>query len=342
MKPLRGIITARHGIFKSEDLLRQTIDLYEAGDSFTSIGKKLGCATNSVRDVLFNNGIESRGRFDNNGKDYTRYDCNDNYFETIDTEEKAYWLGYLYADGCNHGLKGAVSLSQCESQKDAVYKFAKAIEAANPLRIKPAGRTFVIDRMCDVQAIYELRVTSKKMCQDLSKLGCVPKKTLITTFPELPKELQKHFIRGYFDGDGSFTQHKDKVTDTCFSAAGTLEFLKGMQSILVEDAKLSATKISRGKEKDKIYVLRYCGTELFRKFYNFCYKDATIYLDVKKEKVDGFINRIIERDGQRIKVQKELEEKVLSLRDAGKTFKEIGIELNMNRDTISKIFKNIN
>ena len=135
-------------------------------------------------------------------------------FETIDTEEKAYWLGFLYADGSVSSKEHKIELGLAEQDLKQIEKFRDFIGIMNKISYRSTTKSYR----------YSFRSESCK--EDLIKQGCVPKKSLILNFPtenQVPKNLIRHFIRGYFDGDGWFTN-----TDSCFQIGiiGTEDFIK--------------------------------------------------------------------------------------------------------------------
>lgn len=119
--------------------------------------------------------------------------------------------------------------------------------------------------------------------ENLINLGCVPNKSLILTFPteeQVPKNLQHHFIRGYFDGDGCVS-FKDLKKNNVLSVLGTKEFLE-KYNLFLNYNNIKTNKISN--KKSKAFETRIYKKEMIIKFYNLCYKNSLIYLDRKKEK----------------------------------------------------------
>jgi DNA-binding transcriptional regulator WhiA len=122
--------------------------------------------------------------------------CNDTYFSEIDNSQKAYWLGVLFADGNvsrKNSKTGKIFFSSID--KEWIELFKKEINFTGKIT-KETHKKYKKD-------IYKISITSKIMFEDLVKLGCTPNKTFTLKFPKLKKELTSHFIRGYFDGDGS-------------------------------------------------------------------------------------------------------------------------------------------
>ena len=152
----------------------------------------------------------------------TKYSFNENYFETIDSEEKAYWLGFLYADGyvVNNDVdkQYRVCLTLNENDKGHVELFKECLESNNSIRT-------VCTKLNDKEYFSsQFYIYSKKMVNDLYNNGCVQNKSLILKPPVIIDNLVGHFIRGYFDGDGSI--YYDKKRDRyVFSILGTNEVL---------------------------------------------------------------------------------------------------------------------
>ena len=123
----------------------------------------------------------------------------EDFFESIDTEEKAYWLGFLYADGYNYEAKGEVKVALAGKDKDFLLKLRDTIY---PNKDKP----LYYKENSDLSTGYELNMSSARMSRHLAKQGCMQAKTFKIKFPYfIDESLYRHFIRGYFDGDGSLS-----------------------------------------------------------------------------------------------------------------------------------------
>ena len=218
---------------------------------------------------------------------YGKYYINQDYFNIIDNEWKAYWLGFLYADGTNrikwnekkHKMEHVLKLTLCYKDKTHLEKFKKSLQNDSPIKdriIKLNNKEF---KSCDIN------ICNQKICNDLSDLGCVPNKSLILKFPNdkiVPKNLIRHFISGYFDGDG-----RDHVNlsnkSTVINFVGTKEFLSSLQDIFHNALKISYTKMTN-QRNNKAFQITYGGIEEFEKIFTYLYKDSNIYLDRKLEK----------------------------------------------------------
>lgn len=211
--------------------------------------------------------------------------CTEDYFENINTEEKAYWLGFLYADGCvtqNHD-----SVILCLSIKDTchVELFKKCLSANYNISFGKDNRYARI-------VLYK-----NKIAEDLIDKGCVPSKSLILKFPtekQVPNKLMHHFIRGYFDGDGCIyaTMRKKKNSSCIFLSTevnflGTNDFLKRLSYYLPVTSKLER------REKDNISAIRIYDKMSILKLMNYMYQDSSIYLYrkyIKFLKVEEYVN----------------------------------------------------
>ena len=227
---------------------------------------------------------QNRLKFDN-----TVFDC-------IDTEEKAYWLGFIFADGyiSSDSLKGKsrylLEISLKASDKNHLDKFNKFMkhENANKVTIEDAKCGKVICKRC------RWYVANKHLWETLNSYGCTPRKSLTLKFPDKSifksKDLIRHFIRGYFDGDGCISYANKEHTIPSYQMLGTKEFLKVIMSYLnIEETlfhnhnnKKEVTMYIQASSRKAMYVLH--------KLYDNC----SIYLNRKYEKFIYFC-RIFEK-----------------------------------------------
>lgn len=120
-----------------------------------------------------------------------KYNINLKYFQNINSSTKAYWLGFIYADGCNTGQELIIKLHR--KDRSHLEKFKSDIKSEHP--IKNIQNTH--------SKLSAFRISSQEICSHLSEKGCVKNKTKTITYPNnLPQKYDNDFIRGYFDGDG--------------------------------------------------------------------------------------------------------------------------------------------
>lgn len=186
----------------------------------------------------------------------------------------------MYADGCVLPLRKdgygeqEFKISIAEQDLELLEKFKNDIKSTYPIRYDNSdnrGNT-------QTQVIQNLR--SQKTVNDLKKLGCVESKSLILQFPadnQVPKEFLPHFIRGYFDGDGSISYYQRSTTYKEFSVniIGTENFIKGLYSYL------NIGSIFPDKRKENSWYLSINGNRQIEKLYHILYDNATRYMKRK-------------------------------------------------------------
>lgn len=203
-----------------------------------------------------------------------RYTCNENFFENIDTEAKAYFLGLMFSDGTieDRPKKGQSRMIIClqKNDEDILKLFKKTINFNGHLRYYcPKNPRW--KKMC------QLKLSSDKICQDLIRLGCVPNKSLILKWPIIPKNLIRHFIRGIFDGDGNIYQNPKTHTFN-FSIYGTMDICQSINNYLNKELQLQNKKIY---SDGNIYVYMAGGNYQVNKIFHYLYDNAHFYLKRK-------------------------------------------------------------
>lgn len=220
------------------------------------------------------------------------YSYNKNFFEHIDSCEKAYWLGFLYADGCitrfyrGENLRSmSLEITLKKEDEGHLFRFLKDIEGNVPIKHKEVGKF----------PCSKLVINCTKMCRDLIKLGCVPQKSLIAVFPtkeQLPSVYERDFIRGYFDGDGCvyfnetdvFHKNKNKTyfqKHFSVSFVGTNEMLKSISERLFSKKIYTNHNIYKAGKSKQIYLY---GAKNIHNFYNYLYNNSNLYLKRKYNK----------------------------------------------------------
>ncbi len=217
---------------------------------------------------------------------------NYNYFNKIDTEYKAYILGFIYADGCV--METSVNREntlRVSIQIEDSYILEKLLKDTNNNKITVRNPPSTIKNGWKKQGTAS--ISSNQIFEDLTKLGCLPNKTKDGLyFPFIEKNYIHHFIRGFFDGDGCITIKKDiysgkKVKTVNFSkrVAFTSTDNKFLD-ILLEH--LPITKIYKRVKKRTLLVYTYWieRQKDIENLKEYLYKDATYFLKRKKDKFD--------------------------------------------------------
>lgn len=249
---------------KIEDI----ISLYESGLLPIQIGEKFGCTTSNITRRLRKSGIivnrdYSKRRYSR----INRHKVNELYFDDINTEQKAYFLGLMFSDG-------SVSRTQFYLKMidyDIVYKFKVALESDVEIITRN-------DNVPTHNTSYILLISSKRMCDVLSSWGCTPNKTRTIRFPNIEAKFYPHFIRGFFDGDGCIGLDA-KIYHCYFDIVSASKlFLEDIRPIITENA-ITDGRIQKEKNYN-IWHLRYNGHQII-KILDWLYKDATVYLNRK-------------------------------------------------------------
>lgn len=195
------------------------------------------------------------------------YIFNQDFFETIDTEEKAYWLGFIAADGCINKTKNSfrMTLALKNSDYDHLLKFKKSLLINNDPRLR---------RQRD-RNIFHYSLYSKKLYNDLLDKGIVERKSLILEPPKnVPKQLIRHWIRGYFDGDGCISKIKTRNNRLVISILGTLKVLEYIKEFSNLDRRIY------NHSKSSVKLLMASSNKAIN-FCHFIYDNSTIYLKRK-------------------------------------------------------------
>lgn len=258
-------------VLKNQEL-NKIINDYKSGTSLRTMSKKYKISRGTLSKILKENNIEIRDNTINSRK----YSHDENYFENIDNEHKAYWFGFICADGFieskrkQNSQKVGITLNSID--REHLIKFKKDINATNPIKdyvgsgYNPTGK------------FSKIILTSQKTVDDLKKHGCIENKSLKLKFPEIKEEYIRHFIRGYFDGDGSLNKTKGYKGKTEYSIQfiGTKDFLLSLMEVFNKDLKLYCN--------NNVYELSIGGNNQVKNITNYLYNNATIYLDRKYEK----------------------------------------------------------
>lgn len=261
------------------------IKMYLDGISGHKIAASIGLKPHQVYYILKKNNIESR----DNSINSKRFQFNENFFETIDSEPKAYWLGFLFADGYILTNSNSFGLSLSTKDISHMEKFLKDISSNHKINIY---------RNNSNREYCRIRLYSKKAKEDLIKVGCVENKTLILGFPKIREDLLPHFIRGYFDGDGAISKTKSKKSFSYrFRLCGTREFLTGVLNVIGYNSRLYQRHPERNVNN---YEIDIGGNRQVLDILSFIYKDATVYLERKYNRFLGLKSLCQEIDNRKL------------------------------------------
>jgi hypothetical protein len=245
--------------------------LYLAGKSTRQLAKIYDCSFPTISNLLKEIGVIVK----DNVSSVKKYQLNEDYFERVDSEEKAYFLGFIAADGYVNNKYCSLSFAQHVQDKEILTNLIIALGSNHIVkeRLMSSGK-----KKEKVKRVW-LQIINKKIVTDLNNLGIVQKKSLVLNFPSIKEEYYSSFIKGYFDGDGS-------IFDEGFNLLGTENLLKKCQQILMKNCGLSETKISKVKN---IYSLNYSGKQQLKRIFDFLYQHKGFKLERKYEKFRSII-----------------------------------------------------
>ena len=239
--------------------------------------------TKYLVDTFGNNSIDTRYFLRNNNIKYNKtnngkaYVSDFNFFETIDTEEKAYWLGFILADGYLNN-QGVVGIELSVEDEIHLHKFKTSIKSEAPIKTYNKNSTFGKQTNCRFQIANEILYFS------LLDLGITRNKTNDGKIPNVSKPLLKHLIRGYFDGNGSISISELKRSEgyRCkhISFCGTKEILESIQ----QESGFDWTWSKRRDNGTNNYQISVGRVQDLKQFLDYMYTDSTVYLDRKHEK----------------------------------------------------------
>lgn len=263
---------------------KEIIRLYtEEKKSLTETGTLVGLAFSTIYDILKKHNVDRRPKTETNRKTL----INQHFFDKIDTQEKAYILGLLYADGCVVEKDYEIKISLQEQDKNLLEKIKDCIEYSGQLRsiVRPPYLNQ-----------WGLDFRSKHLYNAVTNLGCVPRKSLILKFPteeQVPKYLHSHFIRGYFDGDGCISFRSNRYNSCTVSFVGTYEMMIGIYNTFIGlgiTPKKFYRSLKSQAENKNTYSFSTERKEDIRKILQFMYNDAFLYLERKYVKYKMFQN----------------------------------------------------
>jgi hypothetical protein len=267
--------------FTNEQVDRM-VELFEQKINLVKIGEEFGISAPVVKVQLLLRGCNVKQR---------RYEITEGYFKTIDSEEKAYWLGFLAADGCIRRRVNEVG----KTRGDGIYLKLAVLDESHMERFRDSicpdaqihhrtNKTKTKKGNVSISYTCNLGIYSNELVQDIMKLGVGPNKTFTIPKPTIDEKYYRDYIRGFFDGDGC-----------CY-----IKKTMGSRGLYTFDIKFSLCCASKelrdffAEELDKINIqtksydnlnLNIVGGFLgAKKFFDYLYTDATIYLQRKYDK----------------------------------------------------------
>lgn len=255
-----GVSTRNYCKGINKELREEIIERYKNFESVTKISREMGIYPQKVRDVIKGSGIENISyakRFNNN--------LLENYFETIDSKEKAYWLGWLITDGCVS--KNSISMSLQGRDLEVLKLFEKDLGLTDKVK--------VFNKNC-----YRFSFCCKKMVDDLEKFGIIPNKTFTVDIPSIEPEYYPALLRGCFEGDGGITVCNTRGRMECeLSFTGNEKCVNSFNDLI---SMLTGIPKKNVTKNNGIFRVRWSNKDEIVKIFNVLYKDCGEHLLKRK------------------------------------------------------------
>lgn len=275
-------IRKKQKIKEDTNVVKEIINDYVVNRiSINKLKLKYNARSGTIKSVLMNNNIKIR-----DGEEARReYKANYNYFDNIDSADKAYWLGFIYADGYNNGHRIQIGLSRKDESHLELFK--KYLKSEHPIQRYEQGPSFSYQDKNKIFYISRIIINSKHIGETLLKLGVNNKKTIHSSFPNIIPKFHNHFIRGYFDGDGCISYTVGKTGTVSFSSNENIirDLARNISENIGVKFKLFAIKNS-----EICWVMQIYSKQNIIKFMNWIYKDHNnILLNRKYDKYQSYL-----------------------------------------------------
>lgn len=257
----------------TKEQIEQVILEYRDGKSASAIGAMFDVSGNAIQGLLKRRGIELRSL----SEAARKLPCNHLYFQEQLDEERAYWIGFILADGAIHekayGVSAQVSVALADKDHGHLEKFKAALQSSHKIITTKQGDHLGV----------RFSVSSTEMVESLARFGIVPRKSANQVFSDLiPANLLRHYFRGYFDGNGCITRSKSSrwTINIVSSEVFLSRFLDWIGTHI--GGHRPSIGFSYG-----IHRVAWSGTHRCKEILDLLYSDATIYLDRKKALYDA-------------------------------------------------------
>lgn len=244
-------------------MYNKILEMYKNGLPLSYIRKEFGVGYHKLMRIILKMGEKKRG--------VRKYTHDKDYWNKIDNEEKAYWLGFIYAEGNIYKRSLRINLSNVDA--DRLFLLKEHMKYTGP--IKNILRT----------SSSLLQINSKNLVEQMEKLGVVPNKSDKLIFPNISEDLKRHFIRGFLDGDGWITvSHESRNVGMCSASKKLIyEIMDHINSHFdLNIGSLVERKPTSEKHK-KLYQLSY-GSNIGEMVCSYLYDSAHIYIERKYNK----------------------------------------------------------
>lgn len=251
-----------------ESQIAKAVEMYESGRSLATVGKEFGISGQAVNGLLTRRGIKKRTL----SQAARSLKCNHHFFNQPMDEARAYWIGFILADGSvskqSYGRTKVLSIALKYSDNGHLEKFKSDLGSQHkiiPVSYKTGHKG------------ARLAISSSELVDALAEYNIVPRKSADQKFSEkIPPDLLRHYFRGYFDGNGGIARHQSsKWIIYNVSSKG---FLERFVRWTVDEVGGHSAEVSFS---DGIYRVSWTGTHRCKEILDLMYRGANISLDRK-------------------------------------------------------------
>ena len=250
------------------------IEMNNQNYSYKKIGEILNCNKDTVKNIMERNGIQKTKSTLKN------HNIISDYFSNIDTEEKAYFLGLLLTD--DSVRNNNIRLQLKRSDEYMIKRFRDCLNS--DVVIQQDQR--------EGKECSEVEINCPQIIQDLKKYNIVPNKTYLITdinIDLIPNHLQKHYLRGLIDGDGTiYIDKTEKYIQPVIGFCAYSEQCVASLQHFIDEVILQENNHNQ-IHKYNAYQCRWKGANKCNKIFHYLYDNATIYLERKYNIAKDFI-----------------------------------------------------
>jgi intein-encoded DNA endonuclease-like protein len=253
-------VTIKHG---KRDIDAERAELlYSEGSTLKDIGNSFGVDSSVVRRVLVERGVEIKS----NSESHTKYTVDESFFSVINSEESAYWLGFMFADGYVKSNLRDFGITLSSKDREHLVRFVSDIGYDGPIRDYTSDPAYAYD-----YPYSRVEIASRPSCAALIARGCLPRKTHHNEAPTgVPKKYYRHFVRGVVDGDGYVGIYPGWVSLEIVGDRDLLEWIR----------EVGPGGMSKTSPHKSVWRIRTNNREWLR----WLYHDASVYLPRKGDK----------------------------------------------------------
>lgn len=272
----------------TEELKSKILKMYNDGKSIREIDRTTGVERGVIKRFLKRNGVDIRSaKYYHGTETHRKYHYDRDYFKIIDSEDKAYWLGFIWADGCimKRGENSyLIQIALKESDIGHLEKFKKCIKSNYEIK---TYRNYMEES--GAEGVCRIQINSTTMAKDLMRLGVMPNKSVskfYVDFSKISDDMIRHVARGYYDGNGCYYIKDGKVE---LSACGNKESIFEISGFLEKFGVTSRVSERHPDRDNNNFTIKNVRKNEVYKFFNLMYLDSYMWLDRKYEIAINFV-----------------------------------------------------